>query len=66
MLEEGATYMQAAAGYSHTVLSRSDEIPVACGHNSVVDCNVLALEEDVTYMQAATGFPTQCLFAAMG
>ena len=51
-LGEGTTYIQVAAGSSHTVLLRSDGTAVACGSNSSGQCTLPALGEGITYTQS--------------
>ena len=59
-LEPGVTYTQAAAGYNHTVLLRSDGTAITFG-DRLQDCNtsdslrIPALPEGVTYHQVAAG-----------
>jgi alpha-tubulin suppressor-like RCC1 family protein len=55
-LAEGQTYTQAAAGFAHTVLLRSDGTAVACGNNDYGQCNIPALAEGLAYTHAAAGY----------
>ena len=54
------TYTQVAAGSCHTVLLRCDGTAVACGSNSVGQCNIPALDGVLTF-----GLPTLVLQASL-
>ena len=50
----------------HSVLVRSDGTAVACGHNSLGQCNIPDLVEGVTYTQVDTGQNHTVLLASDG
>ena len=54
-LEEGLAYVQASAGYGHTVLLLSDGRAVACGDNSSGQCDIPELLSGQAYTCVAAG-----------
>eukprot|EP00438_Fugacium_kawagutii_P000224 Skav212269 [mRNA] locus=scaffold732:126938:127621:- [translate_table: standard] len=60
------TYIQAAAGWNHTVLIRSDGIAVTCGSNSDGQCDIPPLDAGVTYIQASAAINHSVLLRSDG
>ena len=54
-LDEGLSYTQISAGFTHTVLLRSDGSVVACGDNDVGQWNIPPLNEGLSYTQISAG-----------
>ena len=55
-LEDGVSYTQAAAGWNHTVLLRSDGRAVACGEKKAGHCDIPVLDEGQSYAQVSAAF----------
>ena len=54
------------AGWSHTVLLRSDGTAIACGSNKYQQCDLPALPNGLVYMQAAAGMGHTVLLRSDG
>jgi alpha-tubulin suppressor-like RCC1 family protein len=57
-LPPGQSYVEVAAGDSHTVARRSDGSVVAWGQNWYGQCNVPALPPGLSYVEVAAGATT--------
>ena len=54
-LDDGMSYIQVAAGVTHTVLLRSDGCAVACGRNPDQRCCIPPLAAGQSYIQVSAG-----------